>query len=79
MKLVKVTGTMTVEAYSVETARQFILRNDATGDAQVEVEEIGNAPVWQSWRVTEEQAAQINALLGLDKVEAPTIEEVPAA
>lgn len=77
MKLIKVTGSITVEAYSVESVRATLEAWAANG-AEVEAtfEEVGEAPVWQSWRVTSAQAEAIEALLSLGKAPAEVVEEV---
>lgn len=64
MKLVKVTGSMTVEAFSVATAENWVRQYDALGNAEVTFEEAGEAPTWISRRVTPAEAEAIDALLG---------------
>ncbi len=79
MKLIKVTGSITVEAYGVENARATVENWAAPGtEVEVTVEEIGEAPMWLSWRVTPAQAEAIEALLSLGKAptEAEVVEEV---
>lgn len=63
MKLIKVTGSMTVESFSVDTAENWVRMNDATGDAALTFEEIGEAPAWEYRRVTPAESEAIDALL----------------
>lgn len=76
MKLIKVTGSMTVESFSVDTAENWVRQNDATGDASLTFEEIGEAPAWESRRVTPAESEAIDALLASMRGEATV--EVPA-
>lgn len=63
MKLYKVTGSITVEGWSEETVQANIARLDATGDAEVTIEEVGDAPTYETWKVTPAEAEAINEVL----------------
>lgn len=72
MKLVKVTGTMTIEAFNVEQAQALVTGWDATGDAEVTFDEIGDAPTYETWKVNGVERTAIDNLLASMRGEATT-------